>query len=102
MCPPCLIIMAALRGGLSRDGHLNFKDKGGTDVTPGPFSVGDEESIPGREARIPHTLQSKNPKHKTKAIGDLPGGPAVKTLCSQCRIPRFDPWVRELGPTCCN
>ena len=23
---------------------------------------------------------------------DFPGGPAVKTLCSQCRGPGFDPW----------
>ena len=23
---------------------------------------------------------------------DCPGGPAAKTLCSQCRGPRFDPW----------
>ena len=23
---------------------------------------------------------------------DFPGGPAVKTLCSQCRGPRFNPW----------
>ena len=23
-------------------------------------------------------------------------------LCSQCRVPGFDPWVGELGPTCCN
>ena len=23
---------------------------------------------------------------------DFPGGPAAKTLCSQCRDPRFDPW----------
>ena len=24
--------------------------------------------------------------------GDFPGGPMAKTLCSQCRVPRFDPW----------
>ena len=24
--------------------------------------------------------------------GDFPGGPAAKTLCSQCRGPRFNPW----------
>ena len=23
---------------------------------------------------------------------DFPGGPVVKTLCSQCRGPGFDPW----------
>ena len=23
---------------------------------------------------------------------DFPGGPVVKTPCSQCRGPRFDPW----------
>ena len=25
-------------------------------------------------------------------IRDFPGGPAVKTPCSQCRGPGFDPW----------
>ena len=24
---------------------------------------------------------------------DLPGSPVGKTLCSQCRGPRFDPWL---------
>ena len=23
---------------------------------------------------------------------DFPGGPVARTLCSQCRGPRFDPW----------
>ena len=32
---------------------------------------------------------------------DFPGGPVVKTLCSQCRGPGFDPQslIRELDPT---
>ena len=36
---------------------------------------------------------------------DFPGGPVAKTLCSQCRIPGFDPsvrkilWRREWQPT---
>ena len=25
-------------------------------------------------------------------LGDFPGGPVVKTLCSQCGVPGFDPW----------
>ena len=25
-------------------------------------------------------------------VGDFPGGPVVKTPCSQCRGSRFDPW----------
>lgn len=33
--------------------------------------------------------------HKTKESknGDLPGSPLVKTLPSQCRVHRFDPWL---------
>ena len=33
---------------------------------------------------------------------DFPGGPVVKTPCSQCRGPRLIPLVRELEPTCRN
>ena len=33
---------------------------------------------------------------------DFPGGPAAKTLHSQCRGPGFKSLVRELDPTCCN
>ena len=25
-------------------------------------------------------------------LGDFPDGPVAKTLCSQCRGPRFSPW----------
>ena len=31
------------------------------------------------------------PSNKDEAEGDFPGGPVGKTLCSQCRGPRFDP-----------
>ena len=30
--------------------------------------------------------------YSKKKIGDFPGGPVVKTPCSQCRGPRFDTW----------
>ena len=26
-------------------------------------------------------------------LGDFPGGPVVKTLCSQCRGPGSNPWL---------
>ena len=26
---------------------------------------------------------------------DFPGGPVVKTLCFQCRGPRFDSWLEN-------
>ena len=29
---------------------------------------------------------------KKQRCWDFPGGPAVKTLCSHCRRPGFDPW----------
>lgn len=27
-----------------------------------------------------------------KAMGDFPGGPVTTTLCSQCKVPGFNPW----------
>ena len=29
---------------------------------------------------------------KRTTYWDFPGGPVSKTLCSQCRGPKFDPW----------
>ena len=29
---------------------------------------------------------------KIYSLRDFPGGPVGKTLHSQCRVPRFDPW----------
>ena len=37
---------------------------------------------------------------KKKQKQGLPGGPAVKTLRSQCRGPGFGPWSGELDPAC--
>ena len=42
--------------------------------------------------------ESYSPVCNFKDIGDtegrdFPGGPVAKTLCSQCRGPRFDPWL---------
>ena len=31
-------------------------------------------------------------KKKARGIGAFPSGPVVKTLCSQCRGSKFDPW----------
>ena len=36
--------------------------------------------------------KTKGRTYKKKTSGDFPGGPAVKTPCSQCRGPGFDPW----------
>ena len=33
------------------------------------------------------------PDLKTKRSKDFPGGPMVKTPCSQCKRPEFDPWL---------
>ena len=33
-----------------------------------PCKLGGAGSIPGQEAKIPHALQPKKPKHKTKTI----------------------------------
>ena len=40
-------------------------------------------------------LQNQNPflsVPKVTLFQDFPGGPVGKTLCSQCRGPRFDTW----------
>ena len=31
--------------------------------------------------------------HEDTGAWDFPGGPVVKTLCSQCRGPGLDPWL---------
>ena len=41
-------------------------------------------------------------KVKNQVPGDFPSGPVAKTLCSQCRVPGFDPWSRNSDSTCCN
>ena len=39
-----------------------------------------------------HKLNNhKRPFPKRNPLGDFPSGPVVKTLCSQCREPGFDP-----------
>ena len=47
----------------------------------------------------PHLIKSGPPRKisllmnlKLTNLRDFPGGPAVKTLLSQCRGLRFDPW----------
>ena len=37
------------------------------------------------EARLLHLA-------KKSLVGDFPGGPTAKTVCSPCRKPRFHPW----------
>ena len=41
-------------------------------------------------------------KQKPGIFWNFPGGPVAKTLCSQCRGPRFQPLVREVDPSCPN
>ena len=45
-------------------------------------------------------FRGKTPSAMTRmSLGNFPGGPVAKTLCSQCTV-----WslVRELDPTCYN
>ena len=44
-------------------------------------------------------LASTLEHHSTheKAFGDFPGGPVVKTPCSQCWRHGFNPWSSEVG-----
>ena len=39
---------------------------------------------------------------RVRKLRDFPGDPLAKTPCSQCMRPGFDPWSRELDPTCRN
>ena len=45
----------------------------------------------GNYAQYPVT--NHNGKEYEKMYRDFPGGPVAKTLCSQCRGPRFDSWL---------
>ena len=36
------------------------------------------------------------PLLQNRSCSDFPGGPVAKTMCSQCREPRFDPWSHML------
>ena len=70
-----------------------------------PSNARGADLIPGWGAKIPHALWPKNQNIKHKQYcnkfnkdlkngphQDFPGGTVVKTLRSQCRGPRFDPW----------
>ena len=46
-----------------------------------------------------HTPKKKKKKKKKKSLArDFPGGPVAKTLCSQCRGLRLDPWSGNYIP----
>ena len=59
---------------------------------PGPLLLATRlyrmQSLPCSEVR-PAGVEKKEQKQMG---GDFPGGAVVKTLCSQCRGPGFDPW----------
>ena len=44
----------------------------------------------GVQQMVVLTRQGKG--HQMMLPQDFPGGPMVKTLCSPCRGPRFNPW----------
>jgi len=46
--------------------------------------------------------ESKRLIFKLKNKGDLPGGPRVRNLPSQCKGHRFHPWLRNYDPMCCG
>ena len=43
---------------------------------------------------------AQNIINKKCMLRDFPGGPVVKTPCSQCRGHGFDPWSGNEDPTC--
>ena len=43
-------------------------------------------------------LYFKNLKSSIKKLEEFACGPVAKTLCSQCRGPRFDPWSGNQNP----
>ena len=69
------------------------------------------------QPRLKGTYFSQGPSLEyLKPLWDFPGGPVTKTLHSQCKGPRFDPWSRNSiphaaiksshastkNPECCN
>ena len=80
--------------------HVGFERYDGTELTTEQQSVGlvraagwakgAREGAPGRAQpvlRQPNTQQSRG--------RGFPGGPVAKTLNSQCRGHRFNPWSRN-------
>ena len=63
------------------------------------FSVHLNLIIVGKYIHYQNTIEKKVkgmilPQQQVKINRvDFPGGPVVKTLCSQCRGPEFDPWA---------
>ena len=45
-------------------------------------------------------LRKKSQMQKTMCYRDFPGGPAVRTLCFQCRVSGLIPGRRTKDPTC--
>ena len=56
-----------------------------------PKARGEETGDKGGE-------EKKNPA--TRKLGDVPGGPVVKTLNFQCRGHMFNPWSGDKDLTC--
>ena len=52
----------------SLTGYVEWGLPDGPVVKTLPSKLGGAGSIPGQEAKIPHALQPKKPKHKTKTI----------------------------------
>ena len=52
--------------------------------------VGAERRVSGLKLVVSGTVYRSNDRYW--APWDFPGGPVVRTPCSQCRGPGFDPW----------
>ena len=47
-------------------------------------------------------LEEETTDHVKDLCRDFPGHPVAKSPCSQCRGPRFNPWLGNLDPSCCS
>ena len=57
----------------------------------GPW-VEDESEWSRRSSHCPMSMTTTGMEDKVQSCWDFPGGPKAKTLCSQCRESRLDPW----------
>ena len=60
------------------------------------------ERIEPSMAYICHLWRSQIYYVSKKTLRDFPGGPVAKTLSSQCKGPRFDPWSENQQRRQCN
>ena len=60
----------------------------------------EQEPSPDVDSAYSHKYMQCKPIKIYTNYRDFPGGPVVKTLCSQCRVHGFNRWLWNKDPTC--